>query len=139
GGRKPVGLAAASASLGHPMKLPHDIGPVHFVGIGGIGMSGIAEVMLNLGYMVQGSDQAESANVKRLREKGVHVAIGHNAANLSGVKVLVVSSTPAGSIRRSSTAASSTPTAPMPVSAPVSGWWSRPTNPTARFSSCRPT
>jgi UDP-N-acetylmuramate--alanine ligase len=74
------------------MKLPRDIGPVHFVGIGGIGMSGIAEVMLNLGYMVQGSDQAESANVKRLREKGVHVAIGHNAANLSGVKVLVVSS-----------------------------------------------
>src|SRR6201986_1454774 len=74
------------------MRLPRDIGPVHFVGIGGIGMSGIAEVMLNLGYMVQGSDQAESANVKRLREKGVHVAIGHNAANLSGVKVLVVSS-----------------------------------------------
>src|SRR6201996_1483468 len=74
------------------MKLPRDIGPVHFVGIGGIGMSGIAEVMLNLGYIVQGSDQAESANVKRLREKGVHVAIGHNAANLSGVKVLVVSS-----------------------------------------------
>src|SRR6202789_4726544 len=74
------------------MKLPRDIGPVHFVGSGGIGMSGIAEVMLNLGYTVQGSDQAESANVKRLREKGVHVAIGHNAANLSGVKVLVVSS-----------------------------------------------
>src|ERR1700728_256497 len=74
------------------MKLPRDIGPVHFVGIGGIGMSGIAEVMLNLGYMVQGSDQAESANVKRLRDKGVHVAIGHNAANLTGVKVVVVSS-----------------------------------------------
>ena len=53
------------------MKLPRDIGPVHFVGIGGIGMSGIAEVMVNLGYMVQGSDQAESANVKRLRDKGV--------------------------------------------------------------------
>ena len=66
------------------MKLPRDIGPVHFVGIGGIGMSGIAEVMLNLGYMVQGSDQAESANVKRLRDKGVHVSIGHNAANLTG-------------------------------------------------------
>jgi UDP-N-acetylmuramate--alanine ligase len=74
------------------MKLPRDIGPVHFVGIGGIGMSGIAEVMLNLGYTVQGSDQAESANVKRLRDKGVHVAIGHNAANLTGVRVLVVSS-----------------------------------------------
>jgi UDP-N-acetylmuramate--alanine ligase len=74
------------------MKLPHDIGPVHFVGIGGIGMSGIAEVMVNLGYTVQGSDQADSANVKRLRDKGVHVAIGHTAANLSGVRVVVVSS-----------------------------------------------
>jgi UDP-N-acetylmuramate--alanine ligase len=74
------------------MKLPHDIGPVHFVGIGGIGMSGIAEVMLNLGYMVQGSDQSDSANVKRLRDKGVHIAIGHAAVNLTGVKVVVVSS-----------------------------------------------
>ena len=61
------------------MKLPRDIGPVHFVGIGGIGMSGIAEVMVNLGYVVQGSDQADSANVKRLREKGVKIAIGHAA------------------------------------------------------------
>jgi UDP-N-acetylmuramate-alanine ligase len=61
------------------MKLPRDIGPVHFVGIGGIGMSGIAEVMVNLGYTVQGSDQAESANVKRLRDKGVKIAIGHAA------------------------------------------------------------
>src|SRR5581483_2763850 len=77
---------------GTPMKLPRDIGPVHFVGIGGIGMSGIAEVMLNLGYVVQGSDQAESANVKRLREKGVKIAIGHAAENLSGARVVVVSS-----------------------------------------------
>ena len=74
------------------MKLPHDIGPVHFVGIGGIGMSGIAEVMLNLGYMVQGSDQSESANVKRLRDKGVKISIGHSAENLTGVRVVVVSS-----------------------------------------------
>jgi UDP-N-acetylmuramate--alanine ligase len=74
------------------MKLPQDIGPVHFVGIGGIGMSGIAEVMLNIGYTVQGSDQSDSANVKRLREKGVHIAIGHNAVNLTGVRVVVVSS-----------------------------------------------
>ena len=66
------------------MKLPRDIGPVHFVGIGGIGMSGIAEVLVNLGYTVQGSDQAESANVKRLRDKGVKVAIGHAAENLDG-------------------------------------------------------
>ena len=74
------------------MKLPLDIGPVHFVGIGGIGMSGIAEVMVNLGYVVQGSDQSESANVKRLREKGVKVAIGHAADNLDGAQVVVVSS-----------------------------------------------
>jgi UDP-N-acetylmuramate--alanine ligase len=74
------------------MKLPHDIGPVHFVGIGGIGMSGIAEVMVNLGYVVQGSDQTDSTNVKRLRDKGVRIAIGHTAENLTGVRVVVVSS-----------------------------------------------
>ena len=74
------------------MRLPRDIGPVHFVGIGGIGMSGIAEVMVNLGYAVQGSDQAESANIKRLREKGVRIAIGHSAENLNGAAVVVVSS-----------------------------------------------
>ncbi len=53
------------------MKLPRDIGPVHFVGIGGIGMSGIAEVLANLGYTVTGSDVADSANVKRLRDMGI--------------------------------------------------------------------
>jgi UDP-N-acetylmuramate--alanine ligase len=74
------------------MKLPRDIGPVHFVGIGGIGMSGIAEVLVNLGYAVQGSDQTESANVKRLRDKGVKIAIGHAADNLAGAGVVVVSS-----------------------------------------------
>ncbi|MFZ0423533.1 MAG: UDP-N-acetylmuramate--L-alanine ligase [Xanthobacteraceae bacterium] len=74
------------------MKLPRDIGPVHFVGIGGIGMSGIAEVLVNLGYTVQGTDQAESTNVKRLRDKGVKIAIGHAAENLDGAQVVVVSS-----------------------------------------------
>jgi UDP-N-acetylmuramate--alanine ligase len=74
------------------MKLPLDIGPVHFIGIGGIGMSGIAEVMLNLGYIVQGSDQTDSANVKRLRDKGVAIAIGHAAGNVGVAKVVVVSS-----------------------------------------------
>ena len=75
------------------MKLPRDIGPVHFVGIGGIGMSGIAEVLANLGYTVTGSDVAESANVKRLREKGIAVAIGHEAAQRRTVPhVVVVSS-----------------------------------------------
>src|SRR5215831_18000218 len=74
------------------MKLPRDIGPVHFVGIGGIGMSGIAEVLANLGYSVTGSDVADSANVKRLSDKGVTVAIGHKAENIDGADVVVVSS-----------------------------------------------
>ncbi len=74
------------------MKLPRDIGPIHFVGIGGIGMSGIAEVLVNLGYTVTGSDVAESANVKRLRDKGIAITIGHGAANVEGAAVLVVSS-----------------------------------------------
>jgi len=73
------------------MKLPRDIGPIHFVGIGGIGMSGIAEVLINLGYAVQGSDASDSANVKRLREKGATVAIGHKAENLGDAEVIVVS------------------------------------------------
>lgn len=72
--------------------LPLDIGAIHFVGIGGIGMSGIAEVMHNLGYAVQGSDQAEGANVVRLREIGVPVAVGHRAENLGEAQVVVVSS-----------------------------------------------
>ncbi len=74
------------------MKLPRNIGPIHFVGIGGIGMSGIAEVLVNLGYTVTGSDVAEGANVKRLRDKGVKIAIGHKAENIDGADVLVVSS-----------------------------------------------
>ena len=73
------------------MKMPTDIGPVHFVGIGGIGMSGIAEVLINLGYTVQGSDASDSANVKRLRDKGATVAIGHKADNLGKAEVVVVS------------------------------------------------
>jgi UDP-N-acetylmuramate--alanine ligase len=73
------------------MKLPKDIGPIHFVGIGGIGMSGIAEVLINLGYTVQGSDASDSANVKRLRDKGAKVAIGHAAENLGEAQVVVVS------------------------------------------------
>ena len=77
---------------GVPMKLPRDIGPVHFVGIGGIGMSGIAEVLANLGYTVTGSDVADSANVKRLRDMGIRVEIGHKAENLDGADVVVVSS-----------------------------------------------
>jgi UDP-N-acetylmuramate--alanine ligase len=73
------------------MRLPREIGPIHFVGIGGIGMSGIAEVLRNLGYTVQGSDVSESANVTRLRDKGISVTVGHKAENIDGVDVLVVS------------------------------------------------
>src|SRR5213078_3230521 len=73
------------------MKLPSDIGPIHFVGIGGIGMSGIAEVLINLGYTVQGSDASDSANVKRLRDKGAKIAIGHSAGALGDAEVVVVS------------------------------------------------
>ncbi|MGY6708856.1 MAG: UDP-N-acetylmuramate--L-alanine ligase [Rhizobiaceae bacterium] len=73
------------------MKMPQTIGVVHFVGIGGIGMSGIAEVLHNLGYTVQGSDQAESANVQRLRDKGIECFVGHRAENLGEAEVIVVS------------------------------------------------
>jgi UDP-N-acetylmuramate--alanine ligase len=68
-----------------------DIGIIHFVGIGGIGMSGIAEVMHNLGYRVQGSDIAEGASVERLRARGMTVHIGHKAQNVTGVAVVVTS------------------------------------------------
>lgn len=68
-----------------------DIGTIHFVGIGGIGMSGIAEVMRNLGYTVQGSDIAESASVERLRARGITVHIGHKAENVEGAAVVVTS------------------------------------------------
>ncbi len=73
------------------MKLPRELGPIHFIGIGGIGMSGIAEVLLNLGYKVQGSDLSENANVQRLRGKGTKVYIGHAANNLGAAEVVVVS------------------------------------------------
>jgi UDP-N-acetylmuramate--alanine ligase len=71
--------------------VPTDIGTVHFVGIGGIGMSGIAEVMQNLGYSVQGSDLSESASVERLRRRGITVHIGHAAENVEGAGVVVTS------------------------------------------------
>src|SRR5437667_2997171 len=73
------------------MKLPRDIGPIHSVGIGGIGRSGIADVLINLGYTVQGSDASDSANVKRLRDKGAKVSVGHSLAALGDAEVVVVS------------------------------------------------
>jgi len=72
--------------------LPLDLGMIHFVGIGGIGMSGIAEVLSNLGYQVQGSDMSDNANVQRLRKMSIQVAIGHKAENLGEAEVVVVSS-----------------------------------------------
>ncbi len=73
-------------------EMPLDIGRIHFVGIGGIGMSGIAEILSNLGYDVQGSDIADSANVERLRALGIPVAIGHRAENIADCAVVVASS-----------------------------------------------
>ncbi|MDP2698626.1 UDP-N-acetylmuramate--L-alanine ligase [Thalassospira sp.] len=72
-------------------SLPLGIGNIHFVGIGGIGMSGIAEILHNLGYAVQGSDISDNANVSRLRNLGIRVFIGHDAANVTDAKVVVIS------------------------------------------------
>ena len=72
--------------------IPFDIGAIHFVGIGGIGMSGIAAVMKNLGYEVTGSDAKDSANVERLRAQGINVSIGHQAENAAHAGVVVISS-----------------------------------------------
>lgn len=69
-----------------------DIGTLHFTGIGGIGMSGIAEILLSLGYTVQGSDMAENANVLRLRDQGVKIEIGHAASNIQNTSAVIMSS-----------------------------------------------
>jgi len=73
-------------------SMPLDIGIIHFVGIGGIGMSGIAEVMHNLGYQVQGSDIAQNANVDRLRGLGMRIEVGHRGENIGDARVIVISS-----------------------------------------------
>ena len=77
--------------------MPRDIGTLHFVGIGGIGMSGLAEVLHQLGYKVQGSDVADSYNTKRLGDKGIRICVGHDAANLAdtagNMPAVVVAST----------------------------------------------
>ena len=73
-------------------KVPFDTGPIHFVGIGGIGMSGIAEVMLNLGYIVQGSDGRESAITKRLEKLGATIYLGQKAEQVHGAGAIVMSS-----------------------------------------------
>jgi UDP-N-acetylmuramate--alanine ligase len=71
--------------------VPFDIGPVHFIGVGGIGMSGIAEIMLRIGYQVQGSDAKASANTERLQKLGAKVFIGHEAAHVEGAYAVVYS------------------------------------------------
>ena len=73
-------------------QMPLDIGILHFVGIGGIGMSGIAEVLHAHGYQVQGSDIAESQNIQRLKQKGIAVEIGHKPENIENASILVYSS-----------------------------------------------
>ncbi len=73
-------------------SLPLSIGVIHFVGIGGIGMSGIAEVMHNLDYEVQGSDVADGANVRRLADLGIPIEIGHREENVGDAAVVVISS-----------------------------------------------
>ncbi|MCR8826384.1 UDP-N-acetylmuramate--L-alanine ligase [Pseudosulfitobacter koreensis] len=73
-------------------KLPGDVGPIHFVGIGGIGMSGIAEVLLNHGYVVQGSDLKTSKITDRLQELGAHIFEGQRAENIADAQVVVISS-----------------------------------------------
>jgi UDP-N-acetylmuramate--alanine ligase len=72
-------------------RVPFAIGPVHFTGIGGIGMSGIAEIMLRIGYTVQGSDAKASANTARLEELGARIFIGHDAAHIEGASAVVYS------------------------------------------------
>jgi UDP-N-acetylmuramate--alanine ligase len=71
---------------------PSSVGPIHFVGIGGIGMSGIAEILYNLGYSVQGSDLVENYNIHRLQKLGIKIFIGQRAEQVEDVAVLVVSS-----------------------------------------------
>ncbi|MGD9867696.1 MAG: UDP-N-acetylmuramate--L-alanine ligase [Hyphomicrobiales bacterium] len=74
------------------MRMPRDIGPFHIIGIGGIGMSAIADVLHDRGYRVQGSDMKESANVRRLMKKGIRCFSGHEAQNIEGAAFVVLSS-----------------------------------------------
>ena len=73
-------------------KLPLDLGKLHFIGIGGIGMSGIAEIIYNLGYKVSGSDLKYSNIIGRLIQLGIDIKIGHNQKNLEGAEIIVISS-----------------------------------------------
>ncbi|MEP7138670.1 MAG: Mur ligase domain-containing protein, partial [Caldimonas sp.] len=72
--------------------MKHAVKHIHFVGIGGAGMSGIAEILHNLGYRISGSDQLASATTKALARLGIKVSIGHDAANIAGAEAVVTSS-----------------------------------------------
>jgi UDP-N-acetylmuramate--alanine ligase len=104
-------MKAALRSTAPGGRMPTDIGTIHFVGIGGIGMSGIAEVMHNLGYKVQGSDIAEGYVVEGLRGRGIKVAIGHAAENLGDAAVVVTST----AVRRSNPEVAAALEARIPV------------------------
>ncbi len=71
--------------------MKHAVKHIHFVGVGGAGMSGIAEILHNLGYRVSGSDQADSATTQRLAQLGLQVHIGHAAENIAGADCVVTS------------------------------------------------
>ncbi len=71
--------------------VPFELGPVHFIGIGGIGMSGIAEIMIRIGYTVQGSDMKPSANTERLEQLGARIFIGHAPEHVEGASAIVYS------------------------------------------------
>src|SRR4051812_22150404 len=71
--------------------VPFELGPVHFIGIGGIGMSGIAEIMIRIGYTGQGSDAQASANTERLEKMGAKIFIGHDGPHLEGASAIVYS------------------------------------------------
>ena len=71
--------------------MKHAVKHIHFVGVGGAGMSGIAEILHNLGYTVSGSDQGDSATTRRLASLGIRIAIGHDALNIEGADAVVTS------------------------------------------------
>ena len=73
------------------LKRPENLGVIHFIGIGGIGMSGIAEILVHSGYLVQGSDIKASNNTKRLEKLGIEVFIGQRKSNIFNAKIIVVS------------------------------------------------
>src|SRR6185312_5091633 len=92
----PLSPPAPKSARRMGMKLrpvPFALGPIHFIGIGGIGMSGIAEIMLRIGYVVQGSDAKASANTERLEKLGARIFVGHDAAHVGEHVSAVVYST----------------------------------------------